>query len=102
MKNVMSAKVIQNLHLVKNFAKGILTAFFVFWLSHVCSALDLQKYDSCRELFKKMEILPLYSQYIFSLLTYVIKKTNIYSLQIIRFIVFIQDIKLIYIRQLPT
>jgi len=29
--------------------------------------------DSCRELFKKLEILPLYSQYIFSLSIFVIK-----------------------------
>jgi hypothetical protein len=30
--------------------------------------------DSCRELFKKLEILPLYSQYVFSLSVFVIKK----------------------------
>jgi len=30
--------------------------------------------DSCRELFKKLEILPLYSQYIFSISIFVIKK----------------------------
>jgi hypothetical protein len=35
---------------------------------------NLSVRDSCRELFKKMDILPLYSQYIISLLTYVIKK----------------------------
>jgi hypothetical protein len=45
MTSVMPAKVIQDLHLVKTFTKGILFAFFVFWLSHVCSALDLQKHD---------------------------------------------------------
>ena len=36
--------------------------------------------DSCRELFKKLEILPLYSQYIFfSLLTFVIKNKELFS-----------------------
>jgi len=30
--------------------------------------------DSCRELFQRLEILPLYSQYIFSLSIFVIKK----------------------------
>ena len=33
--------------------------------------------DSCRELFKKLEILPLYSQYIFSLSIIVIKKQTV-------------------------
>jgi hypothetical protein len=40
---------------------------------------NLRVRDSCRELFKKMEILPLYSQYIFSLLTYVIKNKHLFS-----------------------
>jgi len=39
-----------------------------------------KKMDSCRELLKTMEILPLYSQYIFSLSMYVVKnKTFIYK-----------------------
>jgi len=37
--------------------------------------------DSCRELFKKLEILPLYSQCIFILSIFVIK-TDIYFIQI--------------------
>jgi hypothetical protein len=45
--------------------------------------------DSSRELFKKLEILPLYSQYIFSLPIFVIK--NIYFTQIIRSTVSTQD-----------
>ena len=36
--------------------------------------------DSCRELFKKLEILPLYSQYVYSISIFVIK-TNIYFIQ---------------------
>jgi hypothetical protein len=35
--------------------------------------------DSCQELFKKLEILPLYSQYIFSLLMFVIKNKHLFS-----------------------
>ena len=36
-----------------------------------------QKMDSCRELLKTMKMLPLYSQYIFSLLMYVVwQKSN--------------------------
>jgi hypothetical protein len=35
--------------------------------------------DSCRDLFKKLEILPLYSQYIFSLLIFVIKNKHLFS-----------------------
>jgi hypothetical protein len=35
--------------------------------------------DLCRELFKRLEILPLYSQYIFSLSIFVIKNKHIFS-----------------------
>jgi hypothetical protein len=35
--------------------------------------------DSCRKLLKKMEILTLYSQYIFSLLIFVIKNKHLFS-----------------------
>jgi len=35
--------------------------------------------DSCRELFKKLEILPLYSQYIFSVSIFVIKNKDLFS-----------------------
>ena len=34
--------------------------------------------DSCRELFKELEILPLYSQYIFSLPIFVIKNKHLF------------------------
>jgi len=34
--------------------------------------------DSCRELFKKLEILPLYSQYIFSISVFVIKNKHLF------------------------
>jgi len=47
-------------------------------------------------MFKKLEILPLYFQYIFSLSLLVIK-TNNYFIQIMRSIVFTQDLKLTYI-----
>ena len=35
--------------------------------------------DSCRELFKRLEILPLYSQYIFSISTFVVKNRHLFS-----------------------
>ena len=35
--------------------------------------------DSYRELFKTMEILPLYSQYIFSLIMYVVNKKHLFT-----------------------
>ena len=35
--------------------------------------------DSCRELFKTMEILPLYSQHIFSLLMYVVNNKHLFT-----------------------
>jgi len=34
--------------------------------------------DSCRELFKKLEVLPLYSQYIFSISIFVIKNKHLF------------------------
>jgi len=37
-----------------------------------------RKRDSCRELFKKLEILPLYSQYIFSVSIFVIKNKDLF------------------------
>jgi len=39
---------------------------------------NLKNMDSCRELFKTTEILPFYSQYIYSLLYWMWWKTNIY------------------------
>jgi len=38
-----------------------------------------KKMDSCRELFKTMEILPLYSQHIFSLLMYVVNNKHLFT-----------------------
>ena len=35
--------------------------------------------DSCRQLFKTMEILPFYSQYIFSLLWYVVNNKHLFT-----------------------
>jgi len=49
--------------------------------------------DSYRELSKKLETLPSYSQYIFSKSVFFIKKTKIYFIQIIRSTVFTQDLK---------
>jgi hypothetical protein len=38
-----------------------------------------KKMDSCRELFKTMEILPFYSQCIFSLLLYVVNNKHLFT-----------------------
>ena len=38
-----------------------------------------KKMDLCRDLFKSMKILPLYSQYIFSLLRYVVKNKHLFT-----------------------
>jgi len=38
-----------------------------------------KKMDSCRELFKTMEILPFCSQYIFSLLLYVVSNKHFFT-----------------------
>jgi hypothetical protein len=35
--------------------------------------------DSCKDLFKKLDILPIYSQYIFSLLIFVIDNTSLFK-----------------------
>ena len=35
--------------------------------------------DSCRQLFKRLEILPLQSQYIFSVLLFVVKNKDLYT-----------------------
>jgi len=35
--------------------------------------------DSCRQLFKRLEILPLQSQYIYSVLLFVVKNKNLYT-----------------------
>jgi hypothetical protein len=36
--------------------------------------------DCCRELFKKLQILPLYSQYMYSLLVFVVINTDVFKL----------------------
>jgi hypothetical protein len=52
--------------------------------------------DSCREVFKSMEMMTLYSQYIYSLVLYTI---NTYLLQIMKFINIKLGITIIYIFQ---
>jgi hypothetical protein len=68
-----------------SYVHSILSYGIIFWgNSHLSDSIfNIQKrirvitssgrYDSCRELFKKLQILPLQSQYIFSLLVLVIK-----------------------------
>jgi len=52
--------------------------------------------DSCRDLFKKLHILPLLFQNIFSLLMFVVKNKNFFK-RTRMFIVLIQDLIMIYI-----
>jgi len=56
--------------------------------------------DSCHQLFKNLKILPLKSQYIFSLLLFVAKKIEIYVNQIRKFKISTPDLVLTYILQL--
>ena len=57
--------------------------------------------DSCRDLFRKMGILPFYSKYIYSMLIYIINNMQLYKGTRI-FIITIQEIMLIYIHRTPT
>jgi len=72
---------------------SLLSYGVIFWgnSSHSDTIFKLQKRAiriimgvsnnvSCRELFKKLNILPLYSQYIFSLLLFVVKNINMFTL----------------------
>jgi hypothetical protein len=52
--------------------------------------------DSCRQLYKKLGILTLMSQYILFLLLFILK-TKLYFKWILKFIVLIQHINLIFI-----
>jgi len=52
--------------------------------------------DYCRDLFKKLQILSLQSQYIFSLLLFVVKTKDFFK-STRTFIVLIQDLNMIYI-----
>jgi hypothetical protein len=46
--------------------------------------------DSCHELFTKLYILPVHSEYMVSILLFVVKK-EVYSIQILMFIILIQN-----------
>jgi hypothetical protein len=41
--------------------------------------MNAENKDSCRELFKKLNILPLHSQYSLSLLLFVVKNINMFK-----------------------
>jgi len=59
-----------------------------------------RKMDSCRDLFKTMEILPFYSQYIFSLLLYVVNKKHLFT-RTEKSITTTLDLLIIFIYPLP-
>jgi hypothetical protein len=60
------------------------SVLFVFWYyspnfldtPHITVITNSWKEDYCRELFRKLQILPLYSQCIYSLLMFVVKNRN--------------------------
>jgi hypothetical protein len=55
----------------------------------------------CRSLFKKLEILPVPRQYVFSLINFFVNNRKIFK-QIHQYTVLIQGISTIFIDQLPT
>jgi len=70
----------------------IITYGIIFWgnSSHSIDIFKIQKWiirimtksrsrDSCRQLFRRLEILPLQFQYIFSLLLFVVKNKDLYT-----------------------
>ena len=71
----------------------IITYGIIFWRNsqHNTDIFKIQKWiiqivtksrsrDSCRQLFKWLEILPLQSQYIFSVLLFVVKNKDLYTI----------------------
>jgi hypothetical protein len=72
---------------------------FSYPLSRVISGLG--KLDSCRELLKKLQIFPLQSQYIFSLLLFVLRiKMTLYLIRIFMILIFIITTIYIYLLQI--
>ena len=74
---------------------SVMTYGLIYWgnSSHAEMVFKMQKRvirlmmgrgyrESCRDLFKEINILPLRSQYIYSLMKFVIKKTEIILIQI--------------------
>ena len=55
--------------------------------------------DPCRQLFKKLKILPLKSQYIFPPFYYLLPKIEIHMNQILIFIIITLDLVLTYLLQ---
>jgi len=75
-----------------SYVHSIITYGIIFWgnSSHNTDIFKIQKQiirimtnsrsrDSCRQLFKRLEILPLQSQYIFSILLFVVKNKDLYT-----------------------
>jgi hypothetical protein len=62
--------------------------------------LGLKKRDSCRDWFKEMKIIPLCSQYIYSLMLYIINNIHLF-VRNVRCVILIPDKKLIYFHRVP-
>ena len=74
------------------YVHSIIIYDIIFWGNspHSTDVFKIQKWiirimtktksrDSCRQLFKRLEILPLQSQYIFSILLFVVKNKDLYT-----------------------
>ena len=75
-----------------SYVHSIISCSIIFWGNslHSTNIFKIQKRitgimtnsrsrESCRQLFKKLEILPLHSQYIFSVLLFVVKNKDLYT-----------------------
>jgi hypothetical protein len=92
MKVVTPLKAEETLRMIYfTYVHSLLSYGIILWgnSSHSYSVLRMQKHilqimtksgyrDSCRQLFKNLGILPLYSQYIFSLMLFVVRNTHLY------------------------
>jgi hypothetical protein len=75
-----------------SYVHSIMTYSIIFWGNSPCSTnifkikkriiqimTKSRSRDSCRQLFKRLEILPLQSQYIFSVLLFLVKNKDLYT-----------------------
>jgi hypothetical protein len=89
-QHIMSTETLRMVYFA--YVHSILNFGIIFWgnQSHCEKIFKLQKKviriithsrmrDSCRELFKQLEILPLYSQYFFSLSMFVVKNKHLFT-----------------------
>jgi hypothetical protein len=89
-KPIMSQRSLRMIYFA--YIHSIMTYRIIFWGNSPYSIKDfmmkkkvgrlmmgLKKRDSCRDSFKEMTILPLYSQYIYSLMQYVVNNIHLFT-----------------------